>query len=194
MCRWTFTPISSNQYVIARMDVGSRLSGRGNFYGFRYDFFQNAQVGDVIYIDSIILNNSKIPGVDIAGARTAIQNGYPIDPDSIYLCRAYDTLKYTSPFWKGNVVYNEAVCPVENSDGSYTYTLMYEPDDIIYVYDGTFSCYYTEGVDFKVSGNKLTILPGGSINKFTRDNAYGGHIYFEGYLNVTYTHSDTWVY
>ncbi|MBR4071867.1 MAG: hypothetical protein IKK26_04875 [Clostridia bacterium] len=195
LCHWSYNPISADQYVIARMDVGSRLSGKGYFYGFRYDFFQDAQVGDVIYIDSIIINTSRIPGVDVAGARTALHNGYPVDPSSIYLCREYDVDKYTSPFWKGDVVYNEAVCPIANSDGSYTYKLMYEPDEIIYVYDGTFSRYFEEGKDFTVSGNKITILNSGKIDRFSLDQAYSGDkLYFESYLNVTYTHSDTWDY
>ncbi len=195
LCHWSYNPISADQFVIARMDVSSRLSGKGLFYGFRYDFFQNAQVGDVIYIDSIVVDTPKLSGVDIAGARTAIQNGYPIDPSSDYLCREYDVAKYTSPFWKGNVVFNEAVCPIENSDGSYTYTLMYTPDEIIYVYDGTFSRFFTEGEDFTVSGNKLTILNNGKIDRFTLDQAYSGDkLYFESYLNVTYTHSDSWDY
>ena len=195
LCHWSYNPISSDQYVIARMDVGSRLSGKGVFYGFRYDFFQDAKVGDVIYIDSIIVNTNKIPGVEVAGSRTAAKNGYPIDPNSVYLCREYDVDKYTSPLWKGNVVYNEAVCPIANSDGSYTYTLMYEPDEIIYVYDGTFSRYFEEGEDFTVNGNKLTILDSGKIDRFTLDQAYSGDkLYFESYLNVTYTHSDTWDY
>ncbi len=191
---WSFNPIFSNQYTIGRLDIWSRIEARGYFYGFRYDFFQNASVGDIIYIDSIILDNSKIPGVYVAGERTAALNGYPIDPSSDLFCRGYDVDKYMSPFWKGNIVYNEAVCPMENDDGSYTYTLMYEPDEIIYVYDGEFSRYFTEGVDFTVSGNKLTVLPNGNIDRFTLSNQYGDHIYFQGYLNVTYTHSDTWDY
>lgn len=195
LCHWSYNPISADQYVIARMDVGSRLSGKGVFYGFRYDFFQDAQVGDVIYIDSIIVNTNKIPGVDVAGARTAAHNGYPVDPNSVYLCREYDVSKYTSPFWKGNTVFNEAVCPIANKDGSFTYTLMYDPDEIIYVYDGTFSRYYEEGKDFTVSGNKITILDDGKIDRFSLDQAYSGDkLYFESYLNVTYTHSDTWDY
>ncbi len=189
----------SDQYVISRTDVTGMTSDDykymyGNFLGFRYDIFENAKVGDVMYIDSVIINNPNIPGAEIAGARTAIHNGYPVDANSIYLCREYDAKKYTSPFWKGNVVYNEAVCPIANDDGSYTYTLMYTPDEIIYVYDGTFSRFYEEGKDFTVKGNKLTIL-NGSIKKYALNQAYSGDaLYFEDYLNVTYTHSDKWDY
>ena len=191
-----FTPaFSADHYVTERIAVGSFLSGCGYFYGIRLDFFQNAEIGDVFYLDSIVLHSPKLEGYYASANRALAKNGYPVDPSTDLLCREYDVAKYTSPYWDGNIVYNEAVCPIANDDGSYTYELMYTPDEMIYVYDGAFNRYFTEGVDYTISGNKLTVIPGGSIDMFELSEEYlGDRIYFEGYLNVTYTHSDKWAH
>lgn len=53
-------------------------------------------------------------------------------------------------------MYNEAVYPIKEQDGSTTYTLLYTPDAVQSVYDATFSRLYQEGVDYTVEGNRLT--------------------------------------
>ncbi|MBQ7835917.1 MAG: bacterial Ig-like domain-containing protein [Clostridia bacterium] len=196
------TLISANGFVTSRTDVGGLKyynNFGGYFRGVRVDVFQSASVGDVMYIDSIILNTPANNGTVVSGLRSQAKNGYPVDLSTDLIAPSYDVSKYTSPYWKGNIVYNEAVSPIQNSDGSYTYQLMYTPDEIIAVYDGCFNVYYKEGVDFKVSGNKLTILPGGSIDTFLLSdiqnwNYEGDRVFFQSYLNVTYKHSDTWDY
>ncbi len=197
-----YSSVSAHGYTTARIDVGGlKAQGKfsGTFRGIRYDIFRNAEVGDVMYIDSVILDTDDIPGVEISNVRASAKNGYPVDPATDLICTEYDVAKYTSPYWKGNIVYNEAVSPIQNDDGSYTYTLMYEPDEIIAVYDGAFNLYFEEGVDFTVSGNELTILEDGRIGTFLLEdirnwNYDGDRVFFTSFLNVTYTHSDTWSY
>ena len=196
--------ISQDGYVVSRTDVyGLQYYSNfgGNVRGVRFDVFQNAQVGDVMYIDSVIVNTPAIDsdGAVLAGLRAQAKNGYPVDPSTDLLAASYDVSKYTSPFWKGNIVYNEAVSPIQNSDGSYTYKLMYEPDEVIAVYDGGCLVYYEEGVDYEVNGDELTVLSGGAIDTFLLSdiqnwNYDGDRVFFQSYLNVTYTHSDTWDY
>lgn len=188
-----YPAFSADHYVTERAAVGSYISGGAYFYGIRFDFFQSAEIGDVIYLDSIVLHSTKLNGLYASANRALAKNGYAIHPDTDLLCREYDVAKYTSPYWKGNVVFNEAVCPIANDDGSFTYELMYTPDEMISVYDGAFNRYFYEGIDYTINGNKLTILPGGSMDMFDLSEEHlGDRIYFEGYLNVSYTHSDTW--
>jgi len=197
-----YTAVPAHGYTTARIDIGGLKAYNymsGSFRGIRYDVFDKAQVGDVMYIDSVFITLPNKPTVEMSNARAAAQNGYPVDPSTDMLCTTYDVNKYTSPYWKGNYVYNEAVSPIQNDDGSYTYTLMYEPDEIVAVYDGAFNLYYEEGVDFTVSGNKLTILPEGRISTFLLEdirnwNYEGDRVFFNAFLNVSYTHSDTWDY
>lgn len=197
-----YNAIPAHGYTTARIDVGGLKAYNymsGTFRGIRYDIFNNAQVGDVMYIDSVFLAMPNIPAVEMSNARATVKNGTPIDPATDMLCTTYDVKKYTSPYWKGNYVYNEVVSPIQNDDGSYTYTLMYTPDEIMAVYDGSFNLYFEEGVDFSVSGNKLTILPNSRISTFLLEdiknwNYEGDRVFFNAFLNVSYTHSDTWDY
>ncbi len=197
-----YDAIPAHGYTTARVDIGGLKawgSFSGTIRGIRYDVFQNANIGDVMYIDSVILNSSRIPGVEISNARAAAHNGFPVDPETDLICTTYENAKYTSPYWKGNIVYNEAVSPIQNDDGGYTYKLMYEPEEIIAVYDGAFNIYFEEGVDFEVNGNELTILEDGRINTFLLNdiknwNYDGDRVFFTAFLNVTYTHNDTWDY
>ena len=95
---------------------------------------------------------------------------------------------------------------------------MYTPDQVISLCSSDFKCTYTEGVDFTVSGNQLTILKTGSIPlkkySYIHSSTTDGSVYnyypntaagdgkyerwgessefFNGYLNITYTHSDSW--
>ena len=146
----------------------------------------------------------------------------PSDADKMndLLSTSYNVTKYTSPVWEGNIVYNEAVFPIKSADGAAEYTLMYEPDRVLSVYDATFSKRYTAGRDYTVSGNKITFLENGSISlrdyTFVHPQSnpenYGADKYFPrlaagdgkweywgenadfyaGYINVTYTHADSW--
>lgn len=215
-----FDPARGDAYAVQEVQLAAVPWWTGDVHNIRIDTFTRGQFGDTMYIDSIILCRDEEEARAVRADR--LKNaGTPSDtPVSDYICNRYDVQKYTSPVWKGDIVYNEAVYPIKGQDGSTTYTLMYSPDTVQSVYDATFSKLYQEGVDYTVEGNQLTILPGGAIEPFNYDyihpqsnpNNYGWDRYynrtaagdgkweywgqssefFGGYLNVTYTHSDTW--
>ena len=130
----------------------------------------------------------------------------------------YDVEKYTTPFWKGNIVYNECVFPIMNENNELVpFELMYDADEIISVRDYTLEKEYIEGIDYKLENGKLIIIPTGEIKVKMQDdihhkenpNNYSSTYMFphkngEGFefcndrdtfyrsLFVTYTHSDEW--
>lgn len=77
----------------------------------------------------------------------------------------YDVYKYTTPFWAGNIVYNECVMPIRNKDGSFgPLDLMYKATEIISVKSYSFDVTYTEGMDYRLTKDgKLEIMPTGRI-------------------------------
>ena len=215
-----FDPTRGDTYAVYTLQLAVVPWWTGDVHNIRIDTFTMGQFGDTMYIDSIILCRDEAEAQAVRADRLA-NAGTPSDTSvSDSICSRYDVQKYTSPVWEGSIVYNEAVYPIKGQDGSTTYTLMYTPDTVQSVYDATFSRLYQEGVDYTVEGNRLTILPGGAIDLFDYDyihpqsnpNNYGWDRYynrtaagdgkweywgqssefFGGYLNVTYTHSDTW--
>ncbi len=128
-------------------------------------------------------------------------------------CPAYNMEKYTSPYWNSDVIYNEAVMPLENQDGSISsIQLMYNIRDIVSVRNAALDTVYTEGTDYVLENGKLKILPTGSIDTIdysfmypstassnTQPDATHGYMYFaEGatihnmQLAVTYVPNGTW--
>ncbi len=216
----TFSLTSNSAYVAKVIDLSSTSWWTGKINCIRIDPFCSNSVGDIMYVDSIIVAADATAANEIAQERIANRLNDGKDLGDL-VCNSYENEKYTSPFWKGNIVYNEAIFPEADTDGNLTYTLMYEPDEITAVYNATFSAKYTEGVDFTVEGNKITFLKTGSITYYdytyihpqSNPNNYGWYTYyvrhaagdgkwelnFQGcfltdYINVTYTHSDTWDY
>ncbi len=212
----------SNTFTSHIVDLSALSWWSGNIHSIRIDPFTNASVGDSMYIDSVILCKNYSEAISKRDTRIAELNKIDI-PDyanSDYICTEYEYDKYTSPMWKGNIVYNEAVYPIQDKDGNSVYTLMYTPDDIISVYTSDFTSLYYEGIDYTVEGNKITFLNSGSIsltdyyyihpksnpNGYSWDRYYNRTAagdgkweywgqspeFFNGYINVTYTHSDTW--
>lgn len=134
-------------------------------------------------------------------------------------CDDYDIDKYTTPFWNGNVVYNEVVFPLSDPGGSAVpLSLMYEPTEIISVKNYTLTETYTYGKDYTLENGKLVINPRGSINRihyskihpatnplnkpideyYPRHDGNGYEYWNESSeismmnLVVTYIHNDTW--
>ena len=76
----------------------------------------------------------------------------------------YDVDKYASPFWKGNIVYNELIFPMYNENAEIPpFQLMYNVDEIVSVRDYSLNKTYIEGKDYKLEDGKLVILPEGDI-------------------------------
>ncbi len=207
-------------FITERFDLTSYSWWNGNINNIRLDVFDYAREGDCIYVDSVILTKTLSDANAAAGYRAAARGG-ETDMSEDYICNSYEWDKYTSPFWKGGIVYNEAVYPIKDQNGGTTYTLMYTPDVVTAVYDAQFKVKYREGVDYKISGNKITFLPTGAmpIKEYTYlhptnnmipagysgwspyykrhaagDGKYDYHTaeVARQYINVTYTHSDVW--
>lgn len=215
-----FDAAKGEKYTVQDIYLPGVAWWNGDIHNIRIDTFTKGAFGDTMYIDSIILCRDDGHAREVRSDRLK-QAGTPSDtPVSDFICSKYDVQKYTSPVWKGNIVYNEAVYPIKEKDGNAVYTLMYTPEKVQSVYDATFSKLYREGVDYTVEGNKLKILPDGAIptveytyihptsnpNNYSWDRYYNRTAagdgkweywgqspeFYAGYLNVTYTHKDTW--
>ena len=211
---------TKGSYVAQTIDLSSTSWWKGTINCIRIDPFCSNVAGDTMYVDSIIVAKNASTAAQLAQDRINYRLTGGEDLGDM-VCYSYENEKYTSPFWKGNIVYNEAIFPEADKNGNLTYTLMYEPDEIQSVYNATFSAKYKEGVDFTVSGNKITFLKSGSINYYdytyihpqSNPNNYDWYTYYQrhaagdgkwelnfqgcflsDYINVTYTHSDTWDY
>lgn len=214
-CSVQFDIQTGSSYKGEIIDLSALSWWNGDVHGIRIDPFCAAAEGDTMYIDTVALCKNTREAEAFMNER--LENTYT--PTDIYLgtdysCTAYDVTKYTAPLWKGGIVYNEAIYPIMDSDGNAVYTLMYTPDRVISLYSSNFNSYYAEGVDYKVEGNKLTVLKTGSIplvsySYIHRKQNDGGYRrtaagdgmfehwgqskeFFDGYLNITYTHSDKW--
>lgn len=130
----------------------------------------------------------------------------------------YDVEKYTTPFWEGNIVYNEFVFPMYNANAEVEpFPLMYEASEIVSVRDYSLSKTYVEGKDYTLENGKLVILPGSDIevSGYSLIHREGvpevlpddliinlnkdGTEFFDVYnrlikktIAVTYIHNDTW--
>lgn len=130
-------------------------------------------------------------------------------------CPAYDLEKYTANYWESDVIYNEAVMPLEEQDGSMLpIPLLYKADKILAVRDSSLKTLYEEGKDYILQEGKLVIPEGSAIATVPYSRYYPGKDYSgpkldraggEGYvlwcdgfnlhqlqIAVTYIHTDSW--
>lgn len=108
----------------------------------------------------------------------------------------YENLTYTkdgytermsSPFWHGNVIYNEIALPFKSDDGTASATLLYKPTKVISVMDQKLETTYVEGVDYTVDKqNGKLIIPEGSSIPLISDKADTGEAQYvpEGYERI----------
>lgn len=80
---------------------------------------------------------------------------YYIDPETAEYGDFSGEKLYT-PFWQGNVIYNETVMLVEDGE-TLEGKLQFEPVKILSVRDHTWKTEYAEGKDYVVNGNVLTL-------------------------------------
>ena len=83
--------------------------------------------------------------------------------------------KETTPFWKTNVMYNEAATFIVREDGSITAKLYFQPTAILSVKSNDLKTTFTEGVDYTwdKESNILTLPAGSSIPYFTQNDIHG---------------------
>ena len=131
-------------------------------------------------------------------------------------CPAYDLKKYTLNYWDSGVIYNEAVMPLKEEDGTMApIPLLYQADKILAVRDWSLKTLYEEGKDYLLEDGKLVIPEGSSISLIEHDQYYptrktkgkkmksadgssyvlicaDGTFLHEWQLAVTYVHTDAW--
>lgn len=130
-------------------------------------------------------------------------------------CPAYDLEKYTAYYWDSDVIYNEAVMPLEEQDGSMqAIPLMYKAEKILSVRNSFLDTIYEEGKDYILQDGKLVIPEGSAIKTIPYSDYYPGRdhegpklnkvggdgyvLWCEGFnlhqwqIAVTYIHVDGW--
>ena len=81
----------------------------------------------------------------------------------------YDFKTYMKPYWSGDFMANESVL-FAGEEG--TASLLYTPRGGVSVRSCDLQTEYKEGVDYLLSGNRLTRLPGSSMPYFTEEELY----------------------
>lgn len=130
----------------------------------------------------------------------------------------YDVEKYTTPFWEGNIVYNECVFPIYSKNGVLKpINLTYNASEIVSVKNYALDIEYEEGKDYYLENGNLVIIPNGDIelvgysyihregipeieyNDLLINKDHTGTEYFtptsliaNKALVVTYVHNDSW--
>ena len=130
-------------------------------------------------------------------------------------CPAYDLEKYTANYWESDVIYNEAVMPLEEEDGSMApIPLLYKAEKILAVRDSFLGTLYEEGKDYTLENGKLVIPEGSSIQTIEHDQYFPTRktkgkklksadgksyvLWCDGFnlhqwqIAVTYVHTDEW--
>ena len=198
----------------AVVDVAAAKS----FDAVRFTVFDKCSAGDYAYIYGIEFASSMAEAKVLAEENALAANGDVISKytEAELKTNAYSWEDYMVPYWDTGLITNEAIYPLQNSNGTLPdYNLMYSADRIVSVRDSTLKTDYKEGVDYELVNGKLRILKSGSIPtvKYTdhyfttqRSNSYRirntnptRYVRFqEGsgipsvQIAVTYTHSDTW--
>lgn len=129
-------------------------------------------------------------------------------------CGSYDREKYLTPYWKGNIVYNEAVNFIRDAKtGAASAPLLFTADKILEVRNAKLDTVYEEGKDYVYENGQLTLPEGSRIHAFSYGEIYfkneksgacfplkaGGYTLFregtyfhEQQIAVTYVHGEPW--
>lgn len=98
---------------------------------------------------------------------------YMVSPDeAVYAFGEDETIR---PFWKGNVIYNETVMPVQYKDGIYG-KLQYTPVKMLSVRNFDYSQEFSEGKDYVVNGNVITLTENSDMPYLTQENLKGNNV------------------
>jgi len=104
---------------------------------------------------------------------------------------AFTDKEIRTPYWKGNVIYNESVMLVD--DGTATSgKLQYTPVRILSVRDYKYETEYVEGVDYEVEGNVIRKLENSSMPYLTAENLKGKNIpdYYRQVTSISNVETD----
>lgn len=214
----TFTPVNGYKYRTQIVDMSSQSYWTGRVHSIRLDVFSEGSPWDAFYLYSVSFCTGASAATAAASEESAAANGFLEEiPEGLLASDSYNFSTYAeTKFWRGEIVYNESVYPLQNPDGTMpAIPLMYDAERVISVRDGTLGTEYKYGTDYTVSDGKLIILTTGNIPtiKYTsykvaskpadtstwqpcRDGGYTffseGSLFHRAQLAVTYTHKDSW--
>ena len=78
-------------------------------------------------------------------------------------CTGFDLKKFTTPFYKSQIIYNEGMFLIKNAKGQLRDTSLYfKPLKILEVRSNDFQTLYTEGSDYTFDKNGKIAIPAGS--------------------------------
>lgn len=131
----------------------------------RVTFFTSCVAGDTIYFGGLCFASadtaSEVASEQAKNANPVIAKYTEEELDS----SKYELDKYMLPYWDTDIVYNEGVYPLLNSDGSMSpITLMFDIGKVLSVRSSSLKIEYKEGKDYVITDDgKLQILTTGSI-------------------------------
>ncbi|HTR29028.1 MAG TPA: beta-galactosidase [Puia sp.] len=108
-----------------------------------------------------------------------------------------DLREYLEPFWKGDTVHNETVLMYSKGGAGAEGQLLFDPDRVIAVRGYGLDMNYSEGVDYRLDGKKLTRVAGSKM-PFRADTTFelkkdlAWYNLQSQWVVVTYTHHDRW--
>ncbi len=106
------------------------------------------------------------------GAETLQPSDFPYYVEPSTATYAFGTEQMTTPYFLGNVIYNETVLLEENSKGVISGKLQYEPIKILSVRDYTWKNEYAAS-NYSVSGNTITMNADGEMPYWGAGYAFG---------------------
>lgn len=212
-----FNPSRGYKYRSEIVNMTSASYWKGQIHAIRFDAFTSASVWDSFYLASVTFCSDAASASAAAASDTAEANGVLENvSESTLASNAFNLDTYTQKYWNGSIVYNEAVYPLCNADGTISDSrLMYDVKKIVSVRDGTLQREYKYGADWTVIDGKFHIVPGGAIPTVAYTDYYktslpsgssswmpcidGRYTYFSesgdihcSQLAITYTHEDSW--
>ncbi|MBQ9709602.1 MAG: SGNH/GDSL hydrolase family protein [Clostridia bacterium] len=100
---------------------------------------------------------------------------YPNYVDPNEATYAFNEKEMITPYWQGNVIYNETVLLLDEG-GQISGKLEYVPVKVLSVRDFKYDVEFTEGVDYTVEGNVIKRTEGSSIPYLTKENLNGENV------------------
>ncbi len=84
----------------------------------------------------------------------------------------YNFDEYMRPLWEGDTTFGESVLMEKDGDNLPQANLLFKPDKIISVTDGTLQIKYTEGIDYTIEGNVIKLTSNSTAPFMTKDELY----------------------
>ncbi|MBQ7163972.1 MAG: SGNH/GDSL hydrolase family protein [Clostridia bacterium] len=88
---------------------------------------------------------------------------------------AFGKKEIVTPYWRGNIIYNETVMLVDGGEGACG-SLQYEPVKILSVRDFDYDEEYEEGKDYTVEGRVIKRTEGSAMPYLTEENLSGRNV------------------